>query len=111
MKTMEYRKLFELDGQPLANHRFEEFLNLFVEEFENSYKKVKIVSKGQLKTFVSDFRKKFDDILADTIDVEIYQEKYDRLWSWFYANYVVPKFIPEEKKEETAENKTKKVKK
>ena len=107
MKTMEYRAKYELDGAPLANNKYEEFLNDFVEEFNSSFKKCHIVSKNQLTQFVSDFRKKFDTILADTMDIELYEEKYDRLWGWFYANHVVPKFVKEPEKEKE----TKKVKK
>lgn len=95
MKINEYRATFELDGAPLSNIRYEEFLTTFVAEFEESYKKVNIKTKGQLKQFVSDFRKKFDAILADTIELDLYSEKYERLWAWFYANYVVPKFVKE----------------
>lgn len=110
MKIMEYRAKYELDGAPLANNKYEEFLNDFVNEFNESFNKCKIVSRGQLTQFVSDFRKKFDAILADTMEIELYQEKYDRLWGWFYANHVVPRFIKENKEQKEEKKSSKKVK-
>jgi hypothetical protein len=98
MKIMEYREKYSLEGSPLANNRYDEFLKDFVDEFDKSYSKISFsqkpeMYKRQLKTFVSDFRKKFDAIFADSIELDIYEEKYERLWKWFYANHVVPKFI------------------
>ena len=62
MKIMEYREKYSLEGSPLANNRYDEFLKDFVDEFDKSYSKISFsqkpeMYKRQLKTFVSDFRR------------------------------------------------------